>query len=139
MRVLTQTDTQLRVLLVDDELIMHQTIGSYLRHSGLIVDRADDGEAAMALLEERDYDLVLADLCMPKLDGLELLARVRETRPDLAVAIISGHANPGIQDDAKRLGATHFMDKPVDLLELDALVTEVAQRLRPEIAGAPCS
>ena len=125
------------MLLVDDEPIMHQTIGSYLRHSGQIVDRADDGAAAVALLDERDYDLVLADLCMPKLDGLELLTRVRETHPDLAIAIISGHANPSLQADAMRLGATRFMDKPVDLLELDALVTEVAQRLRSDPVGAP--
>ena len=117
------------MLIVDDELIMHQTVGSYLRHSGLIVDRADDGAAAVALLDEREYDLVLADLCMPRIDGLELLTRLKKTHPELPVAIVSGHANPRMRDDAERLGAKHFFDKPVDLLELDALVEEVAQRL----------
>ena len=139
--MLPQTETQLRVLIVDDELIMHQTVGSYLRHSGLTVDRADDGAAAMTLLDERDYDLVLADLCMPKIDGLKLLTRLKQTRPDLPIAIVSGHANPNMRADAKRLGATYFMDKPIDLLELDALVAEVAQgpaRIFPQVSSREC-
>ncbi|MBI4553341.1 MAG: sigma 54-interacting transcriptional regulator, partial [Candidatus Latescibacteria bacterium] len=122
-------ETSLAILLVDDEEIIHQTIGDYLRESGHRVDSARNGAAAVKMIQEHDYDLALTDLLMPGMDGLALLSRTQELQPDLSVVLITGHGNMETAIQALRLGAVDFLTKPVKLLELDA-VLEKASRVR---------
>jgi DNA-binding NtrC family response regulator len=119
----------LNILLVDDEEIVHQTISGYLGDLGHHVDEAHDASAALEAIEERDYDLVIADLRMPGMDGLSFLARVKGSRPRMSVVIITGHGNMDMAVQALRLGAADFLAKPIRLLELDA-VLEKSTRLR---------
>ena len=119
----------LKILLADDEAIIRQTLGNYLRDTGQTVEEAPDGLAAWQMIQLRDYDLVLVDLRMPGLDGLGVLARVRESYPDLPVVLITAHGNLDVAVQALRLGAADLLVKPIKLLELDAVV-EKAMRLQ---------
>ena len=119
----------LRILLADDEEIVHQTIGDYLRESGQHVDAARDGLVALKAIEASDYDLALVDIRMPGMDGLSLMARVQEIRPELSVVVVTGHGNLEMAIQALRLGAADFLTKPIKLLELDA-VLEKSLRIR---------
>ena len=138
----------LNILLADDEDIIHETIGGHLTESGHSVNDVFDGLAALKAIKEGEYDLALFDLQMPGMDGLSLLAKVREIRPEMSVAIITGHGNMDVAIQALRLGATDFLTKPVKLLELDAVLVRITQfnllrqdmnRLRVTIRGIQAS
>ena len=126
---MTADSTGLRVLLVDDEDIIHQTIGDYLRDLKHEVESVYDGSSGVKSLTEDEYDLALVDIRMPGMDGLSLLSRVHETRPEQSVVIITGHGDMETAIQALRLGAADFLPKPIKLLDLDA-VLEKASRLR---------
>ena len=119
----------LRILLVDDEAIVHDTLGPYLSDAGHSVDHAHDGANALKMIEDTDYAVALVDIQMPGLDGLSFLARAQETRPELPVVIMTGHATMEVSIQALRLGSADFLVKPVKLLELDAVLEKTA-RLR---------
>jgi DNA-binding NtrC family response regulator len=112
----------LDIILADDEEIVHQTIAGYLHDLGHQVDGVRDGLAALKLIEERDYDLALVDIRMPGMDGLSLLAKVQEIRPEMSVVIVTGHGNMDLAIQALRSGAADFLTKPIKLLELDAVL-----------------
>src|SRR5437870_4006340 len=107
----------LRILLADDEKVIHQTVGDYLRETGHGVNGVYDGLAALKALEAGDYDIGLIDVRMPGMDGLAFLERVQEVCPDLPVVIVTGHGNMEMAIQALRLGAADFLTKPVKLLE----------------------
>jgi two-component system nitrogen regulation response regulator GlnG len=119
----------LNILLVDDEEIVHRTLAPYLRDSGHSVEGTGDGPSALELIKENDYDLALVDVRMPGIDGLSVLAKVQELRPELSVVIITGHGNMELAIQALRLGAADFLTKPVKLTELDAII-EKSSRIR---------
>ena len=123
------SDSSLHVLLVDDEEIVHQTIGPYLRDCGHHVDNAWEGNTALELIEAKDYDLALIDVRMPGMDGLSVLSTIEEIRPELSAVIVTGHGNMETVIQALRLGAADFLTKPIKLLELDA-VLEKSTRIR---------
>jgi len=138
----------LRILLVDDEEIVFQTVGDYLRDSGHEVDEARDGASAAEQIETHDYDLALVDVRMPGMDGLTLLEKVQGIRPELPIVIITGHGNMEIVIQALRLGAADFLTKPIKFLELDAMLEKSVQirtlrqdrrRLRETIRGIQVS
>ena len=115
-------ERSLRILLADDEEIVHQTIGDYLGDTGHRIDKAYDGNGALKSIESRDYDLALIDLKMPGMDGMSLLIRIRQIRSVMPVVIITGHGTMESVIQALRLGAADFLTKPVKLLELDAVL-----------------
>jgi PAS domain S-box-containing protein len=112
----------LKILLADDEDAVHKTLGYYLTDQGHHLDMVFDGISALNLLEFGDYDIAIVDIRMPGIDGLSLLAKIQELRSDMPVAIITGHGNMEIAIEALRLGAADFIQKPVKLLELDAVI-----------------
>ena len=115
----------LRILLVDDEEIVHQTIGEYLDDCGHQVDTAMDGHQALRAVEQEEYDVALVDVRMPGMDGLALLARAREVRPEMVVIVITGHGDPEMERQVRELGATGFLIKPISLRQLDSLLAEL--------------
>ena len=112
----------LRILLADDEEIVHLTIGDYLRESGYRVDEARDGVSALKAIETNGYDLALIDIRMPGTDGFSLLDRAREVRPEMKMVVITGHGDVDMSGHALRLGASGFLTKPLRLLELDEVL-----------------
>ena len=117
----------LRILLVDDEEIVRQTIGEYLRECGHQVDEADDGTTALQIAAEECYDVALVDIRMPGMDGFSLLSRLREHRPEMAVVLITGHGDVQMAEEALVRGATSLLTKPVKLLELDDALARAVQ------------
>ncbi len=128
MEQLTTSERHLRILLVDDEEIVHQTIGDYLRQTGHHVDGAHDADSGLAMLAAGKCDLALVDIRLPGMSGLTLLEKIQTISPDLPVIMISGHGTMDTVIEVLRRGATDYLKKPIKLRELDA-VLEKAIRL----------
>lgn len=102
-----------RLLVIDDEVMVRDSMVAYLEDSGYSVDAADSGKAGLDVLSTEDIDLVLCDLRMPNLDGLDVLKQVKERTPHIPVIVVSG---AGVMDDvvqALRLGASDYLVKPI--------------------------
>ena len=118
-------ERSLNILLVDDEEIIHQTIGSYLIESGHKVEGVYDGRSALKAIEAQEYDLALIDMRMPGMNGLSLLARFKELRPIMPVIIVAGHGDIDVVSEVLRLGASEFMRKPIGLIDLETVLEEI--------------
>jgi two-component system nitrogen regulation response regulator NtrX len=103
------------ILVVDDEPGIQASLTGSLGDEGYSASAVDSGEACLAALEERRFDLVLLDVWLPQMDGLETLARIRAMDAELPVVIISGHGNVETAVKAVRMGAQDFVEKPLTL------------------------
>ena len=114
-----------RILLVDDERSLKTALATALRHDGYDVLLADGGEAALATAEAEPVDLVLTDVRMPGMDGLELLRVLRERQPALAAIVMTAYGSVETAVEALRLGAADFLTKPFKVAELRRAVSRV--------------
>jgi two-component system sensor histidine kinase/response regulator len=106
------------ILLVDDDPCILDVLGNALEYKGYHVTTAPNGEAAVEALGNRDFDLVLTDLIMNPMSGLDVLRKAKECSPHTSVMIITGHHETNLAVDALRLGADDYHFKPFDLNEL---------------------
>ncbi len=104
-----------KILIADDERSIRRTLKEILEFEKFIVDEAGDGLECLSKIKQSEYDVVLLDIKMPNLDGLETLERIQMLNPDLPVIMISGHANIDTAVDAVKKGAFDFISKPPDL------------------------
>ncbi len=125
-----------RILVADDDPGVRLVLREALVDAGFEVVTAVDGEALIELVETQDADLVITDVLMPGLDGLDVMARIRTVRPDLPVIVISAHGTLSTAVEATRGGAFDYLAKPFDLDELVALVHRALKdrRSRPPAA-----
>ena len=107
-----------KILIVDDEIIILKCILVDLRRSDYSVDTAENGEQALAMLEKEKYDLVITDLMMEGIGGLELLAEIKKKSPDMPVIIMTGYGELDSAIEALRLGAADYLLKPCNNEEL---------------------
>ncbi len=118
-----------RLLVVDDESNLRLVIQKELRRLGYEVETAADGEEAWQMLEEKDFDILLCDINMPRLTGIELLRRIRERRANPPeVVMLTGHATVETAIEAMKLGAYDYLTKPYHITELSALVKKAAEK-----------
>ena len=117
-----------RILVVDDEEIARRHLTHVLEREGYAVDNAPDGAAALALLAENPYQLVLTDLRMPGIDGLELLRQTKNRWPDTEVVMITAHANASSAVEAMTNGAFYYVEKPFRLPDVRKIVGEATQK-----------
>ncbi len=103
-----------RVLIVDDEPVARRTLETMLKLEGYEVETAASGEAALRLLEERDFEVMVLDLKMPGLSGQDVLHRVVEMEKDLQVIMLTGHGSLESAIDAVRHRAHDYLLKPVE-------------------------
>ncbi len=120
----------MEILLIDDEKGIRETVGTFLREQGHGVRVASSGDEGLWLLEERPADLVLTDLKMPGISGIEVLRRVRERWPGVEVVLVTGYGTMDDAVEALRLGAYDFLIKPVRLARLELLIRHCEERLR---------
>src|SRR6476660_8245729 len=106
------------VLIIDDERAIRKTLSEILSYEGFKVDEAADGEEGWKLFSDKNYDVVLCDIKMPKLDGLEFLIKATEKNADVPVIMISGHGTIETAVDAVKKGAYDYVAKPPDLNRL---------------------
>jgi two-component system nitrogen regulation response regulator NtrX len=117
-----------RILIIDDEKAIRHTLKEILEFEGYQVDQAEDGPAGLDLLIQQKYDVVLCDVKMPKMDGLEVLERARTLAPDAAFIMVSAHGNIETAVDATKKGAFDFLPKPPDLNRLLVTVRNALDR-----------
>jgi len=125
----TKTATERKaILVVDDEKNIRLTLSQALEPLGLSIQTAVDGEEALQNLRENDFGLMLLDLKMPGMDGIEVLRRVRDRWPKTRVIIITAHGTIESAVEAMKLGAVDFVRKPFSPLEIREIVEEVLER-----------
>ena len=106
------------ILIIDDEKAIRKTLSEILSFEGYKIDEASDGEEGLKKFRERNYDVVLCDIKMPKIDGIEFLQKAGESNPDVPVIMISGHGNIETAVEAVKTGAYDYISKPPDLNRL---------------------
>lgn len=104
----------MRILLADDDDSLRRVLQFKLEKSGYDVTEVADGKAALRLLEKSRFDLLLSDIKMPKVDGLELLERAKDLQPDIKIILITAHATVSQAVQAVKLGAFDYITKPFD-------------------------
>lgn len=122
------------ILIIDDEKAIRKTLSEILSFEGYKIDEAVDGEEGLKKFKEKIYDVVLSDIKMPKIDGLDFLQKALEANADVPIIMISGHGNIETAVEAVKKGAYDFIQKPPDLnrllitirnaMERNSLVTE---------------
>jgi two-component system, NtrC family, nitrogen regulation response regulator NtrX len=106
------------ILIIDDEKAIRKTLSEILSFEGYKIDEAADGEEGLKKFKEKSFDVVLCDIKMPKLDGIEFLQKAGEINADVPVIMISGHGNIDTAVDAVKKGAFDYISKPPDLNRL---------------------
>src|SRR5690242_1138513 len=106
------------ILIIDDERSIRKTLNEILSYEGFKIDEAGDGEEGLKMFSEKTYDVVLCDIKMPKIDGIEFLEKANEVNADVPVIMISGHGTIETAVDAVKKGAFDYVSKPPDLNRL---------------------
>lgn len=124
------------VLIVDDEAAIRRAVQGVLQDDGFLTIQVESGEDALRVVAERQPDLVLLDIWMSGLDGIETLRILRERWPRLPVVMMSGHASIATAIEATRIGASDFIEKPIDLDRLLAAVRAILRQHSSEALHA---
>lgn len=106
------------ILIIDDEKAIRKTLSEILSYEGYKIEEAGDGEEGLKKFRDKTYEVVLCDIKMPKLDGIEFLDKAREFNPDIPVIMISGHGTIETAVEAVKKGAYDYIAKPPDLNRL---------------------
>jgi len=117
-----------RVVVIDDEVNAAAALETLLREDGYDVSRANDARSGLLLIEKNDPDVVLTDLRMPGIDGLELLARIKEIRPGTLVILMTAYGTVKTAVKAMKLGAEDYLGKPIDVEELEVVLQKVIEK-----------
>jgi len=117
-----------KILIVDDELIMRESLAGWLQRDGHQVEKAASGEEALERLKSVKFDILLVDMKMEGMSGLDVLRHVHESDPDVAVVIITAYGSISTAIDAMKHGAYDYLLKPFDPNELGMLIEKIVER-----------
>ncbi len=112
------------ILVVDDELIVRESLTKWFREDGFRSEAAENAAAALRKLQNSNWDIALVDIKMPGMDGIELLQRMKELKPDMSVIIITAFASVDTAVKALKIGAYDYITKPIDPDYLDHLISK---------------
>ena len=118
----------MRVLLIEDDSATARGISLMLKSSGIVVDQVDSGEEGFDLAKHYEYDIVILDLMLPDMEGYEVVRRMRASRIEIPVLILSGLSRPQAKVKGLEVGADDFVTKPFDRAELLARIQAVVRR-----------
>jgi two-component system response regulator HydG len=121
---------KVRILVVDDELVIRESLHGWLKKSGYQVDTAEGGSAALAMLEKTPYDLLFLDIMMPVMSGIEVLEVVKEDYPQTLVVMITAYGSVETAVQAMKRGANDYLLKPFDPDQLSLLTEKLMQQKR---------
>ncbi|MGD9241506.1 MAG: response regulator [Desulfobacterales bacterium] len=124
-----------KVLLVDDEREFVQTLSERLMMRDMGPAVAYDGESALNLIREDEPEVMIIDLKMPGINGLEVLRTVKETRPEIEVIILTGHGHDDDRELCMKLGAFAYLQKPLDINELSEIIKKANEKIRQKKAS----
>lgn len=129
-------DQQIQILVVEDNEINRAVLKGMLMHSRLVLTEAFDGEQALEILEKRTFDLVLMDIQMPKLDGIEATKRIRalkdQQKASVPIIALTANAMEGDRANYLQAGMNEHISKPIDVQKLYTILSEFVGELRPE-------
>ena len=127
-----------KILLIDDEQAIRKALKEILEYESFEVTEAEDGIAALKLVEKETYDLIFCDVKMPRMDGLEVLNKLKERAVETPVVIITGHGNIETAVESLKKGAYDFIQKPLDLNRILVTVRNACNQhsLQKEIGRA---
>jgi two-component system nitrogen regulation response regulator NtrX len=117
-----------KVLIIDDERPIRNSLRDILEYEKLKIQEASNGNEALELISKNHFDLILCDIKMPGMDGMELLCKIQESHSEVPVIMISGHGNVETAVDALKKGAYDFIEKPIDLNRLLVTVRNALDR-----------
>lgn len=123
-----ETMLNTKVLLVDDEEDFIATLGQRLEARNLKVTTATSGARALELVENKDFDVIVLDLAMPGMDGIEVLKRIKSHHPEAEIIMLTGHGTIETGVEAMKQGAEDFLEKPVDIKHLLVKIEEAKQK-----------
>lgn len=106
------------ILIIDDEKAIRKTLSEILSYEGYKIDESGDGEEGFRKFREKEYDVILCDIKMPRMDGIEFLEKAKEFNPDIPIIMISGHGTIETAVEAVKKGAYDYISKPPDLNRL---------------------
>ena len=118
---------KVNIIIVDDEEIVRESLLEWLREDGYHVEAAESGLKALEKFKERSWDIALVDLKMPAMDGLELMQKIKETRPETQVVIITAFATVNTAVQAIKIGAYDYLVKPFNPEELSLLIKRLVE------------
>lgn len=124
---------EIKVLLVDDEVDFVDTLAQRLKMRELLVDTVYDGEQALSFIKKIEPDVIVLDLKMPGLHGIEVLREIKSSSPQIQVIILTGHGTEKDEDEAKKLGGFDFLRKPADI---DLLVAKIKEAFMEKVERA---
>ncbi len=127
---LSERPEKTRILIVDDEPIVCKRLRPAFQRAGYDVETFGESASAMARIQEKSFDIVITDLKMEGVDGMRLLAHIRETSPDTGVIVITGYATPDTAKESFRKGAFDFIAKPFKLSDILDIVRQLEDRRR---------
>ena len=109
-----------KILIIEDEAAIRRVLINIIsnENDNFQVDEAEDGLAGFEMIEKTDYDLVLCDIKMPKMDGVEVLEKIQKIKPEIPFIMISGHGELETAVETMRMGAFDYISKPPDLNRL---------------------
>ncbi len=119
-----------KILIVDDEKNIIKTLSAILQDENHIVYSSMTGEEALAFLRKNDVDLVILDVWLPDIDGIEILERIKKTTPEVAVIMISGHGSIDIAVRSTKMGAFDFLEKPPSMERIITTVNNALEQIR---------
>jgi len=123
-------EDSLKILVLDDEEVVCARLKPALEKAGYVVETFTDSRLAKEAIAQRDYDIVVTDLKMAHVDGMELFRFAKERRPKTEVIIISGFATVDVTRVAMRAGARDVIAKPFRISELKDLINKIASEIR---------
>jgi len=118
----------IKILVVDDELSMREFLSILLEGEGYQVDHAESAEEALRQMEQGSYDLIISDVSMPGLDGIQLLSRIKSRAPETVVLMITAYSTAEQAVEAMKLGAYDYIGKPFKVEEVKVLVAKALQQ-----------
>ncbi len=124
-------DSGARILLVDDDLLVSETLSAILRRAGYVITTAVNGNAGLKELQSQEFDLVITDIMMPRMDGIETILAIRRHNPLQKIIAISGGSLEVDLDYlkyAEKLGADGILYKPINTEQLLTMVGPLLQR-----------
>lgn len=128
--MVNSTDETAHILVVDDEGAIRYSVSKTLQRVGYHVATAASGEEALEMMDSQKFDVVLTDIRMPGISGVELLARIKEASPDAVVILMTGYASLGTAVESLRLGAHDYLVKPSSSQDIRQSVTRGLERAR---------
>ncbi len=119
---------KIRILVMEDDPTISSALDMILSEAGYDVDVAETGEAALELFDQKHYNLLIADLKLPGINGMEVIRQVKEKKPKTQVIVITGVGTQPIADEALALGAHDFLPKPFTDDQIKTAIDEVLRR-----------